>query len=57
MQKNAEETLAQCKERGKQPTKYAQYRYWMMQSVEGIQCAIDEEKGVPFDDRKWFLKA
>jgi len=29
----------------------------MMQSVEGIQYAIDEEKGVPFDDRKWFMKA
>jgi len=29
----------------------------MMQSVESIQYAIDEEKGVPFDDYKWFLKA
>jgi len=31
--------------KGKQPTTYAQYSYWMMQSVESIQYAIDEEKG------------
>jgi len=38
--------------KGKQPTTYTQYNYWMMQSVEGIQYARDEEKWVPFDDRK-----
>ena len=31
--------------KGKQPTTYALYSYWMMQSVESIQYAIDEEKG------------
>jgi len=31
--------------KGKRPITYAQYSYWMMQSVENIQYAIDEEKG------------